>query len=126
MAKILLCDDSAFMRGFEKKLLVAKGHEIIGEATNGVEAVKLYWSCKPDLAIMDISMPDLDGISAVKQIASQDVNARIIMVSAVGHKKFIIEALDAGAVDFIVKPFETKQFVRIVENALTKEINNDI
>lgn len=106
MAKVLICDDSAFMRMMLKKILIENGHEVIGEAGDGKQAVQLYRQHRPDLTTMDITMPKMDGIEAVKLIHEENPLARIIMVTAIGQRTVITEALKAGASDFIVKPFD--------------------
>jgi two-component system chemotaxis response regulator CheY len=116
MARILLCDDSSFMRMMLKKVIVGMGHEIVGEAADGRQAVQLHRKLKPDLTTMDITMPNMDGIEAVKHIHEEEPLARIIMVTAIGQRAIITEALKAGASDFIVKPFNSDQ----VEETVTK------
>ena len=102
---ILICDDAAFMRMMLKKILVKEGYEIIGEAVNGADGVEKYNSLKPDLVTMDITMPDMDGITALKAIMNNDPSAKVIMCSAMGQQVLVVEAIQAGAKDFIVKPF---------------------
>jgi two-component system chemotaxis response regulator CheY len=114
VAKILVCDDSAFMRMMLKKVLVENGHEIVGEAGDGMEAVQLYRRYNPDVATMDITMPKMDGIEAVKHIHEEYPLARIIMVTALGQRAIITDALKAGAVDFIVKPFDPEQVIATI------------
>lgn len=104
--KILITDDALFMRVTLKNILVANGYEIAGEATNGQEAVEKYAAVKPDLVLMDITMPIMDGISATKAIKTNDPSANVIMCTAMGQKNMVIEAIQAGAKDFIVKPFQ--------------------
>ena len=118
MARFLLCDDSAFMRMLLRRILEQAGHEIVGEASNGKEAVQQLRKCKPDLVTMDITMPIMDGIEAVRLIIQQELQARIIMVTAMGQKDIIMSALSAGASDFIVKPFEVRQVVEVVNKQL--------
>ena len=118
MARFLLCDDSAFMRMMLRRILEQAGHEIVGEASNGKEAVQQFRKCKPDLVTMDITMPIMDGIEAVRLIIQQELQARIIMVTAMGQKDTIMSALSAGASDFIVKPFEVRQVVEVVNKQL--------
>lgn len=115
MTRILITDDAAFMRTMIKSVLVKEGYEVAGEASNGNECVQLYQELKPDLAIVDITMPQKDGIAAVKEIIEIDPNAKIIMCSALGHQNKIIEALEAGARDFIVKPFEPQRIIEAVK-----------
>lgn len=104
--KILITDDALFMRVTLKNILVSNGYEVAGEATNGQEAVEKYASVKPDLVLMDITMPIMDGISACKAIKTNDPAANVIMCTAMGQKNMVIEAIQAGAKDFIVKPFQ--------------------
>lgn len=118
MARILLCDDLMFMRMMLKKILLDHGHTVVGEAENGVEAVRLYRKHKPDLATMDITMPIMEGIKAVQEIRHEDPSANIIMVSAIGQKAIMIEAIQAGASGFLVKPFEPSQVYQVVSDVL--------
>lgn len=121
MAKILVCDDSAFMRMMLKRILIENGHEVVGEAGDGRQAVQLFRQFKPDLITMDITMPKMDGIEAVKIIHDENPLVRIIMVTAIGQRSVITEALKAGASDFIVKPFEAGQ----VMETIAKIIDNN-
>ncbi|MEK0316120.1 response regulator [Cohnella sp. 56] len=118
MAKIMLVDDAAFIRIILKNLLVINGHEVIAEAANGIEALMLYKQYKPDLVIMDITMPELDGIGAVKEIISYDPKAKIIMCSAMGQQSFVLDAIKFGAKDFIVKPFLNDRIVEAINRVL--------
>ena len=107
MAKnILICDDAAFMRMMIKDILTKNGYNIVGEAENGAKAVEKYSELKPDLVLMDITMPEMDGIEALKKIKASDPNASIIMCSAMGQQAMVIESIQSGAKDFIVKPFQ--------------------
>ena len=119
MARILVCDDSAFMRMMLKKVLIENGHEIVGEAGDGMEAVQMFRLHKPDLATMDITMPKMDGIQAVTHIHEENPLARIVMVTALGQRAIITDALKAGAADFIVKPFDAEQVVETIKKVLT-------
>ena len=115
MAKsVLIVDDAAFMRMMLKKILTAENFEIVAEASNGREAIKKYEEHNPDLVTMDITMPDMDGIEAVKEILNYDEDANIIMVSAMGQQKMVVEAVQAGAEDFVVKPFEKERVMEAV------------
>lgn len=114
MAKILLVDDAAFMRMRCAKLLVENGYEV-GEAENGQEAVNKYASFQPDMVLMDITMPVMDGIAATREIKGIDPNAKVIMVSALGQQTMVIEAIKAGAKDFVVKPFEPDKILATVK-----------
>lgn len=104
--RILIADDAMFIRLTLKDLLVKGGYDVCGEAANGIEAVKLYKELKPDLVTLDITMPVLDGMGALKEIKAFDPDAKVIMCSAMGQKKFVMDAIRAGASDFIVKPFQ--------------------
>jgi two-component system chemotaxis response regulator CheY len=118
MAKIMIVDDAAFMRKMIKQMLMELGHEVVAEASNGVEAIKVYERIKPDLVTLDITMPDMDGIQAAKEIRKIDPKAVIIMCSAMGQKTMIVEAIQAGAKDFVVKPFQKDR----VHSAITKAL----
>lgn len=104
--KTLITDDTAFMRMSLKNILEQNGYDVVGEAADGQEAIHRYKELKPDLVTMDITMPNMDGITAIKNILSEDPEAKIVVVSAMGQKALVIEALNAGAKDFVVKPFE--------------------
>jgi two-component system chemotaxis response regulator CheY len=112
--KILLVDDAAFMRMRCKKLLVEKGYEVI-EAENGAEGVEQFKAHSPDLVLMDITMPVMDGITALKEIKALDKGAIVAMVSAMGQQAMVIEAIKAGAKDFILKPFEPDKVIATVK-----------
>ncbi|NLW90317.1 MAG: response regulator [Syntrophomonadaceae bacterium] len=115
---ILVVDDAAFMRMMIKDILTKNGFNVVGEAENGVVAVDRYKELMPDLVTMDITMPDMDGIAAVKAIKSFDTTARIIMCSAMGQQAMVIDAIQAGAKDFIVKPFQPERVIEAVSKAL--------
>ena len=116
--KILIVDDAAFMRMMIKDIVMRNGYEVAGEAQNGVEALEMYIQSKPDLVTMDITMPEKDGISAVKDIIATDPGARIIMCSAMGQQSLVMEAIKAGAKDFLVKPFRAERVIQAIEKAL--------
>ena len=118
MAKILICDDAAFMRMMIKDILTKNGYEIAGEAENGAIAVEKYAETKPDLVLMDITMPEMDGIQALKQIKSADPGAMVIMCSAMGQQAMVIEAIQSGAKDFIVKPFQADRVIEAVKKVV--------
>ncbi len=119
MAKnILICDDAAFMRMMIKDILTKNGYNIAGEAENGLKAVEKYNETKPDLVLMDITMPEMDGIQALKQIKSTDPSASIIMCSAMGQQAMVIEAIQSGAKDFIVKPFQAERVLEAVKKVV--------
>ena len=119
MAKnILICDDAAFMRMMIKDILTKNGYNIVGEAENGAKAVEKYAELKPDLVLMDITMPDMDGIQALKKIKEIDPNANVIMCSAMGQQAMVIEAIQSGAKDFIVKPFQAERVLEAVKKVV--------
>ena len=119
MAKsILICDDAAFMRMMIKDILVKNGYNIAGEAENGVKAVEKYQETKPDLVLMDITMPEMDGIQALKKIKAIDANASVVMCSAMGQQAMVIESIQSGARDFIVKPFQAERVIEAVKKAV--------
>lgn len=115
---ILVVDDAAFMRMMIKDVLSKNGYEILGEAENGQKAIEKYKELTPDLVIMDITMPEVDGIQAVKEIKKFDSNAKIIMCSAMGQQAMVIESIQAGARDFIVKPFQADRVVEAVKKVI--------
>ncbi|KEI16214.1 response regulator [Clostridium haemolyticum] len=118
MSKVLIVDDAAFMRMMIKDILEKNGYEIVGEASNGIQAVELYKSEKPDVVTMDITMPDMDGIEAVKAIRAFDSAAKIIMCSAMGQQTMVMDAIKSGAKDFIVKPFQADRVLEAVKKAI--------
>lgn len=119
MAKsILIVDDAAFMRMMIKDILTKNGYEIAGEAENGVKAIEKYTETKPDLVMLDITMPEMDGIEALKRIKKLDPDSNIIMCSAMGQQAMVIESIQAGAKDFIVKPFQAERVLEAVKKAL--------
>lgn len=119
MAKrVLIVDDAAFMRMMIKDILEKNGFEVAAEASNGIEAVEAYKEKKPDIATMDITMPEMNGIEAVKSIRKIDPDARIIMCSAMGQQGLVMEAIQAGARDFIVKPFQAERVLDALHKAL--------
>lgn len=127
MLRVLVCDDSAFMRMMLKKMLIDRGHEVIAEAGDGKQAVQLYRQHKPDLVTMDITMPVMDGIQAVKYIHAEDPLARIIMVTAIGQRSVITDAIKAGATSFIIKPFDPQQVEETIHKVLkhSKQVAED-
>lgn len=119
MAKnILICDDAAFMRMMIKDILIKNGYNIAGEAENGAKAVEKYNELKPDLVLMDITMPEMDGIQALKKIKETDPNASVIMCSAMGQQAMVIESIQSGAKDFIVKPFQADRVLEAVQKVV--------
>ena len=117
-ATIMIVDDAAFMRMMLKDILTKNGFSIVGEAENGAVAVDKYMDLQPNLTIMDITMPEMDGLQAVKEIRKRDPKARVIMCSAMGQQSMVIEAIQSGAKDFVVKPFQAERVVEAVTKAL--------
>ncbi len=119
MAKnILICDDAAFMRMMIKDILSKNGYTVVGEAENGAKAVDKYAELKPDLVLMDITMPEMDGIQALKKIKEYDAGAAVIMCSAMGQQAMVIESIQSGAKDFIVKPFQADRVLEAVRKVV--------
>ena len=119
MAKnILICDDAAVMRMMIKDILTKNGYNVAGEAENGQKAVEKYQETKPDLVLMDITMPEMDGIQALKKIKQIDPNASVVMCSAMGQQAMVIESIQSGARDFIVKPFQPERVLEAVKKAV--------
>lgn len=119
MAKnVLICDDAAFMRMMIKDILTKNGYNVAGEAENGLKAIEKYNETKPDLVLMDITMPEMDGIQALKQIRAAHPTANVIMCSAMGQQAMVIEAIQSGAKDFIVKPFQAERVLEAVKKVV--------
>ncbi len=118
MPTVLIVDDALFMRVAVGNMFKEWGFEVVGEASNGREAVELYKELQPDLVTMDITMPVMSGLDAVKEIIPQYPDANIIMVTALGQQRIIVEAIEEGAKDFITKPFEPNQLKMVVDNIL--------
>lgn len=116
--KVLVVDDAAFMRNMIKDIFSADEFEVVGEGGNGIEAVEKYMELKPDIVTMDIVMPLKSGIEAVKEIMAQDSEAKVIMCSALGQDSLIMEAIEAGAKDFIVKPFKPEKVLEVVRQVV--------
>ena len=117
--RVLIVDDAAFMRMMLRDILSKNGFEIVGEAENGKIAVQMYEELKPDVVTMDITMPEMDGIAAVKEIKTTYPEAKVVMVSAVGQQAMVIEAIRSGAADFIVKPFQPDRVLEALGKALS-------
>jgi two-component system chemotaxis response regulator CheY len=117
MARVLVVDDAVFMRKVVSDALAKGGHEIVGEASNGNEAVEQWQSLKPDVTTLDITMPEKDGLAALKEIVALDPGARVIMCSALGQESKVLESIKAGAKDFIVKPFQPDRVLGAIEKA---------
>ncbi|MBB6630427.1 response regulator [Clostridium algidicarnis] len=118
MTRVLIVDDAAFMRMMIKDILEKNGFEVVGEASNGIKAVEMYKKEKPEVVTMDITMPDMDGIEAVKQIKEFDPAAKVIMCSAMGQQSMVMEAIRAGARDFIVKPFQADRVLEAIKKTI--------
>jgi two-component system, chemotaxis family, chemotaxis protein CheY len=115
---VLVCDDAIFMRTMISDILSQAGFEIVGEAESGLQAVEKYRALKPDLVTMDIVMPDMGGIEAVREICKDDPEAKILMCSAMGQQALVVEAIQAGAKDFVVKPFQPSRVLEAVQRVL--------
>ena len=115
---VLICEEAAFRRMMIKKVLVKGGYNVVGEAENGAKAVEKYKELSPDLVLMDITMPEMDGIQALKEIKKIDGGAKVIMCSAMGQQAMVIESIQAGAKDFIVKPFQEDRVIEAVKKAI--------
>lgn len=120
MTRVLIVDDAAFMRMMLKDILTKNGLEVVGEAVNGADAVEKYRELQPDVVTMDITMPEMDGITSVKQIRAQYSQANIIMCSAMGQQPMVLEAIQAGAKDFVVKPFQADRVIGSINKVLGK------
>jgi two-component system, chemotaxis family, chemotaxis protein CheY len=118
MARVLVVDDAAFMRKMVTDALTKGGHEVIGEAGNGVEAVARFQELRPEVMTLDITMPEKDGLEALREIISLDPTARVIMCSALGQESKVLESVKLGAKDFVVKPFQPDRVIAAVEKAL--------
>ncbi len=117
MATILVVDDAAFMRMRCSKLLVERGHQVV-EAENGLEAIARYREAKPDAVLMDVTMPEMDGLTALKEIRKIDPAAKVAMVTAMGQQTMILEAVKSGACDFVVKPFQPDRVMAALDKLL--------
>lgn len=115
---ILLVDDAAFMRMMLKDILTKNGYSVVGEAENGLQAIDKYKELKPNLTILDITMPEMDGIAAARGIKEADPNALIVMCSAMGQQSMVVESIQAGARDFIVKPFQPARVLEAVQKVI--------
>lgn len=116
--RILIVDDAAFMRMMIRDILVKNGFEVVGEAQDGAQAIEKFKELRPDLITMDITMPEMDGIAALKEIKKIDPNAKVIMCSAMGQQAMVIDAIQAGAKDFIVKPFQSDRVIEAINKTL--------
>jgi two-component system chemotaxis response regulator CheY len=119
--RILIADDALFMRNMLREIFVKAGFQVVGEAANGVEAIERYHELRPDLVTMDIVMPLKSGIEALQQITREDPDARVVMCSALGQEALVIEAVQAGAKDFIVKPFKEERVLDVVRRVTKRQ-----
>jgi two-component system chemotaxis response regulator CheY len=115
MARILVVDDAAFMRRMVSDVLTSGGHEVVGEAADGNEAVERYKELRPDVMTLDITMPEKDGLTALRELMTIDPGATVVMCSALGQESKVLEAVKAGAKDFIAKPFEPQRVLTAIE-----------
>jgi two-component system chemotaxis response regulator CheY len=113
--KVLIVDDAVFMRMKLKDILEKNGYQVVDEAQNGLEAIEKYKATQPDLVTMDITMPEMDGVEALKEIKAFDSNAKVLMCSAMGQQSMVMDAIRAGAVDFIVKPFDSDRVIKALD-----------
>jgi len=118
MARILVVDDAAFMRMMVRDMLKKIGHQVVGEAGDGFHGVQMYKELKPDLVTMDVTMPEMDGVEAVKEIIAFDKDAKIVMISAMGQQAIVMDCIKAGAKDFIVKPFNIDRVAEAIKKVL--------
>ena len=118
MARVLVVDDAAFMRKMVSDALTKGGHEVVGEAGNGIEALSQFQALKPDLMTLDITMPEKDGLAALADIMAADPSAKVVMCSALGQESKVLEAIKLGAKDFVVKPFQPDRVIEAVGKAL--------
>jgi two-component system chemotaxis response regulator CheY len=116
--RILIVDDAAFMRMMVKDILVKAGYDVCGEANDGAQAVEKYRELKPDLVTMDITMPEMDGITSLQEIKKIDASAKVVMCSAMGQQQMVINAIKSGAKDFIVKPFQADRVIEAVKKII--------
>ncbi|WP_280771071.1 response regulator [Salipaludibacillus daqingensis] len=120
MTKLLITDDAAFMRMTLKKMVTDAGYEVVAEAENGQKAVELFDEHRPDLVTMDITMPEMNGIEALEKIKAIDPKAKVLMCSAMGQQNMVVDAIQKGAIDFIVKPFDEHRIKEALEKAISR------
>lgn len=120
MARLLVVDDAAFMRMTIKKMVEAHGHTVVAEAENGVEAVRKFAETKPDIVLLDITMPEMDGVSALKRIKEVEPAAKVIICSAMGQQAMVAQTIQGGAKDFVVKPFEESRLIAAIDRVISK------
>lgn len=122
-AKILIAEDSAYMRSILKDLLLRNGYDVTGEAENGREALELYEKLKPDIVTLDIMMPEMSGIQALKELKESYPDSRVLMSASMGQQNLVVEAIRAGASDFFIKPVQAEKVVEAIERALHQRHN---
>lgn len=120
MASVLVVDDAAFMRMTLKKMLEANGHQVAAEASNGIEAIKKYAEARPDVVLLDITMPEMNGVEALKKIKEIDPTAKVVICSAMGQQAMVAQAIQFGAKDFVVKPFEEERLIAAINKVTGK------
>ncbi|RME89322.1 MAG: response regulator [Candidatus Hydrogenedentota bacterium] len=118
MARIMIVDDLAFIKVVQRDILEKHGHEVVADASNGQEAIENYVQTKPDIVLMDITMPEVNGLEALQKILEIDPNANVVMCSALGQQNLIVEAIEKGAKDFIVKPFTPERLLAVIDKIL--------
>lgn len=119
MASVLIVDDAAFMRLTIRQMLEAHGHSVAGEAGDGIEAIRKFKELKPDVVLLDITMPEMDGLETLKRLREQDSSAKIIICTALGHQEKVAQAIENGASDFIVKPFKEERLMSALDKVLS-------
>ena len=119
MASVLIVDDAAFMRLTIRQMLEAHGHSVAGEAANGIEAIRKFKEVKPDVVLLDITMPEMDGLETLKRLKEVNSRAKIIICTALGHQEKVAQAIEYGASDFIVKPFEVSRLMAALDKVLS-------
>ena len=125
-AKILIADDSAYMRSILKDLLLRNGYDVIGEAENGREVIELYGKLKPDVIAMDIMMPEMSGTQALKELKERHPEARVVMSALMGQQNLVVEAIRAGAAEFFIKPVQAERVVEAIDKALQRRTDSFI
>lgn len=120
MATILVVDDTMFMRASIRQMLEANGHSVVGEASNGKEAIEKYSLLHPEVVLMDITMPDMDGLEALHRIREVNPAAKVIMCTAMGQQEMVVKAVEYGASQFIVKPFQAERLISVVNTVCGK------
>ncbi|PKM96192.1 MAG: two-component system response regulator [Firmicutes bacterium HGW-Firmicutes-1] len=118
--RVLIVDDAVFMRTVLKKMLEEESYEVVGEASNGIEAIKKAKELKPDVITLDITMPEMDGVTALPDILKESPNSKVIMCSAMGQQPMVVDAIKKGAKDFIVKPFQKARVLQAIDNIMSK------